>query len=132
MKGYLDSKYGATVASARRVGQSLARVAPTYNYRRQTRTERQTNPYPYVAEYYGHKLHIDQNEKLAMYGVTHVCCVDGYSRYIPAYAIMPIKNNVTIYEKIFRYLYKTSRHLNLYLTAMFIPKGMFVFIPIAR
>ena len=41
--------------------------------------EQQTNPIPYQAEYFGHKLHLDQNEKLAMYGVTHVCAIDGYS-----------------------------------------------------
>ena len=28
---------------------------------------------------FGYKLYIDQNEKLVMYGVTHVCIVDGYS-----------------------------------------------------
>jgi len=104
MKGYLDSKLGAPIASEGRVGRSLARVSQVYHHRRQTRTERQTNPFPYIAQYYGHKLHIDQNEKLAMYGVTHVCCIDGYSRYIPASSIMAVKSNILIYENIFRYL----------------------------
>jgi len=40
-------------------------------------TSLQTNPVPYHADYFGHKLHIDQNEKLVMYGVTHVTAVDG-------------------------------------------------------
>ncbi|WAQ94000.1 hypothetical protein MAR_006471, partial [Mya arenaria] len=32
---------------------------------------RNINPIPYFAEYFGHKLHTDQNEKLAMFGATH-------------------------------------------------------------
>ena len=102
MKGYLDSKAGCSVPSQRRVGNSLARVNPIYHLHRRRGTERQTNPMPYVAEYYGHKLHIDQNEKLAMYGVTHVCAIDGFSRFVPAFSCMPVKNNVVIYEEIFR------------------------------
>ena len=96
MKGYLDSKFTTSVACEGRVGQSLARVSPIYQHRRQTLTARQTNPHSYIANYYGHKLHIDQNEKLVMYGVTFVCCIDGYSRYIPAFSIMPVENNVVI------------------------------------
>ena len=30
------------------------------------------NPIPYKADYPGHKLHIDQNEKLVMYEVCHI------------------------------------------------------------
>ena len=54
--------------------------------------------------YYGHKLHLDQNEKLAMYGVNHVCAIDGFSKYIPAFSCMPVKN-VVIYNDIFRLVY---------------------------
>ena len=39
----------------------------------------------------GHKLHIDQNEKLVMFGVTHIIAVDGYSKKIVANATMPVK-----------------------------------------
>ena len=55
---------------------SLARVSPLYHQQCRRRTERQTNPHLYVAEYYGHKLHLDQNEKLVghVYSVTHICC----------------------------------------------------------
>ena len=35
-------------------------------------TARQINPFPYHASYFGHKLHVDQNEKLVMFGVTHI------------------------------------------------------------
>ena len=69
---------------------------------RQTDTARLQNPIPYSASYFGHKLHIDQNEKLGMYGVTHICAVDGFSGRIVAFALMPMKNNVEIYKHIFR------------------------------
>jgi hypothetical protein len=63
---------------------------------------RNQNPIPYYAAYYGHKLHMDQNEKLAMFGCTHVIAVDGYSSRIVAHSTMPMKNNLTIYEEVFR------------------------------
>ena len=63
---------------------------------------RNRNSVPYHAAYFGHKLHLDQNEKLAMFGVTHVLAVDGYSSQIVAHASMPVKNNLTIYEEIVR------------------------------
>ena len=37
---------------------------------------------PYRADYFSHKLHIKQNEKLEMYGVTYVTAIDGHSRMI--------------------------------------------------
>lgn len=91
-------------ASKRRVGQSLARVNPTYNCARRTATARQINPHHYLAEYFGHKLHVDQNEKLIMYGVTHICAVDGYSSKIVGFITLPIKNNYVIYDALFRNL----------------------------
>ena len=102
MKGYLDSKIGSSVASEQRVRRSLARVSPIYHQQRRSRTERQTNPHPYVAEYYGHKLHLDQNEKLVMHGVTHVWSIDGYSKYITGFCCIPVKNNIIICDT-FRY-----------------------------
>ena len=55
------------------------------------------NPIPYRADYFGHKLHIDQNKKLVIYGVTHFVAIDGHSRLIPVGSTMPIKNNKNIY-----------------------------------
>lgn len=49
------------------------------------------------------KVHIDQNEKLVMFGVTHVCAVDGYSGKIVGFATMTKKNNILIYEHLYRY-----------------------------
>lgn len=69
---------------------------------RVTRTERQTNPVPYSAKYFGHKVHVDQNEKLVLFGATHVCAVDGYSGMIVGFATFPVKNNPLIYEHLYR------------------------------
>ena len=56
----------------------------------------------YTARYFGHKLHLDQNEKLIHYGVTYVLARDGYSGKIVAGALMSVKNNSTIYEQVYR------------------------------
>ena len=61
MTGLLASQ-GLRV-SEQRVGVSLQKVNPRYHQARQTATARQLNPIPYRADYFGHKLHIDQNEK---------------------------------------------------------------------
>jgi len=101
MKGYVSYNDGLKV-SQKRIAVSLRTVAPIYHQQRQTDTARKTNPIPYRADYFGHKLHIDQNEKLAMYGVTHVVAIDGHSRYVTAGATMYIKNNIIIYDKVYR------------------------------
>ena len=100
MVGVLASQ-GIHVGSLR-VGQSLARVQPANHSRRAHRTERLINPIPYSAKYFGHKVHIDQNEKLVLFGVTHVCAIDGYSGMIVGFATFPIKNNILIYEHLYR------------------------------
>lgn len=66
------------------------------------------NPTPYYAEYYGHKLHIDQNEKLVRFGVTHVAASDGYSGKLLGIISMPVKNPVLIYDDLFRYVFKVD------------------------
>ena len=57
------------------------------------------NPKFYKAVFFGRKLHVDQNEKLVMYGVTHAEARDRYSRMILGYTKMAIKNNLMIYKK---------------------------------
>ena len=69
---------------------------------RVTKTASSLNTVPYRADYFGQKLHIDQNEKLVIFGVTHVCAIDGYSGRIVGFASMPVKNTVEIYEHLFR------------------------------
>ena len=51
-----------------------------------------TNVHPYVANCFGEKLHLDQNEKLSMFGAVHVISVDGYSRTICGLITIPRKN----------------------------------------
>lgn len=60
------------------------------------------NPVPYSADYMGHKLHIDQNEKMVMFGVTHVAAIDGFSSKIVGHSTMPVKNNLVIYQDVYR------------------------------
>ena len=61
------------------------------------------NPKQYKADHFGQKLHVDQNEKLVMYGAVHVCARDGYSGMIVGFCTMPVKNNITIYDNLYRY-----------------------------
>lgn len=49
---------------------------------------------------------MDQNEKLVMFGVTHVLAIDGYSGKLVAHSTMAIKNNLKIYEEVYRYSVK--------------------------
>ena len=96
LKGLLESK-GIKVSEGR-VATALRRVAPLqYEQRRHDAVDR-LNPSLYIALYFGHKLHLDQNEKLRMFGVTHVIARDGYSGKIVACSTMP-----TIYDSIYRY-----------------------------
>ena len=99
MTGLLASQ-GIRVCQLR-VGQSLQRVNPGHHHHRLTRTYRLTNPVPYRSQYFGEKLHIDQNEKLVMFEITHVCAVDGHSGKIVAFCNMPVKNNIVVYESIY-------------------------------
>jgi len=101
MKGVLESR-GVKVAESR-VANALQRVEPVQYEHRRNDTADRLNPSVYVALYFGHKLHVDQNEKLVQYGVTHVIARNGFSGKIVAYATMPVKNNLAIYESIFRY-----------------------------
>ena len=104
MTGYVKQKYGMRIAQ-NRIGKALATVAPNYHQRRRTATARLINPIPYRADYFGHKLHIDQNEKLVMYGVVHVVAIDSQSSFIVTGTTMPVKNNVKIYKYIYIYIY---------------------------
>lgn len=101
LKGVLESN-GIKVSEAR-VAKSL-RVAPLQYEQRWHDAIDKLNPIPYVARYFGHKMHIDQNEKLNMFGVTHVIARDGYSGKIMAFSTVPIKKNITIYETVYRYV----------------------------
>lgn len=63
------------------------------------------NLIPYDAENTGHKLYLDQNQKFAMFGVTCILALDGFSKKIVSHSSMPIKNNLRIHEEVYRYGY---------------------------
>lgn len=106
MTGFLRSQ-GISV-SEMRIGASLRRVNGRHHQARRTATARQLNPVPYRANYFGHKVHIDQNEKLVMFGVTHICAVDGYSGKIVGFITMPVKNCIEIYSHLYRSALSTN------------------------
>lgn len=92
------------VVGEQRVRESMNRVTPTYMEQRRRVSYRQLNPIPYYAQYHGHKMHVDQNEKLIRYGVTHVAASDGFSGKLLGIITMPVKNPVIIYEELYRYV----------------------------
>lgn len=100
MTGFLSSE-GFHI-SQQRVGRSLQRVDPVHHSRRRNCTHRLINPIPYMARYFGEKLHVDQNEKLINFGVTHICAIDGFSSKIVGFVSMPVKNNIIIYDELYR------------------------------
>jgi len=84
-----------------RVGKLLQPVNPGYHQAHRSNAHRRFNPIPYHVSYFGHRLHIDRNEKLVMYGVTHICARDGYSGKVVGFISTPIKNNLEIYNHLF-------------------------------
>ena len=91
MTGYLKSM--EISISERNVGNALNKICPSTQAERCMQAERSFNPKVYKADYFGLKLHVDQNKKLVIYGVTHVVVRDGYSGMITGYTLIEIKNN---------------------------------------
>ena len=61
MQGYLQSK--GTSVTQYKLRNSLPCIAPEAHIQRQTGGHTRSNPRHYIARYFGHKLHVDQNEK---------------------------------------------------------------------
>ena len=101
LTGYIKHKTNLTIAEER-VDPALEKYIPKKCWSTKTRQNRAVNAIPYRADYFGHKLHIDQNEKLGMYSVTHVAAIDGHSRMIVSWTTMPVKNNLIIYSEVYR------------------------------
>ena len=76
-------------------------ICPDGHEARRSNTINRVNPIRYQAKYFGHKLHVDKNKKLE-YGVTHVIARDGFSGKVISYLTLPIKNNLAIYEQVYR------------------------------
>ena len=62
MKGLLAAK--GVKAGQRQISGVLPAVNPSYHHRRLMQTARQINLVPYHASYFGHKMYVDQDEKL--------------------------------------------------------------------
>ena len=101
LTGYIKHKTNLTIAD-KRVGAALNTTFPRNAEARRQGTSRVVNPVPYGADYFGHKLHMNQNEKLGMYGVTHVAAIDGHSRMIVFWTTILVKNNLLIYSDVYR------------------------------
>ena len=69
-----------------KVGKILKEIYPNAEKTREYSAGECLNPKVCTADYFGHKIHYDQNKKLGMYGVVHVCALDGYSRKIATMA----------------------------------------------
>ena len=103
MTSFIRKEFGLSVGQ-NQVANALATVCP----RNRQQKRKGTFPVPYRADCFGHKMNFDQNEKLVMYGVTHVIAIDGHSRFITIYT-MPVKNNVVVYEEVFRYVSRMNK-----------------------
>ena len=84
------------------VGNTLKEICPRAKPNRCMQAGRSFNPKIYKVDYFGHKMLLDQNEKLVMDGITQVVARDGYFGMITGYATIANKNNLTIYEKFFQ------------------------------
>ena len=100
LRGYIRSK--GVLASERQLKSSLPRMFPTWHQERWLNSQERSNPSIYIAQYFGQKIHFDQNEKLIHYGVTYVLARDGFSGKIVGSAVMSRKNNKIIYDKVYR------------------------------
>ena len=103
LTGYLRSM--GTSISENTVAKVMKKIYPCHASEKHFKAARNLNPKPYHVDYFGQKLYVDQNEKLVMYGATHVIARNGYlmvTGMVVVIATMPIKNNLTIYEEIFR------------------------------
>ena len=99
LKGYIQSK--GVLVSERKLKSALPRMSPQWHHARQQNSHERSNSSIYVARYFGHKLHLDQNEKLIHYGVTYVLARDGFFEIIVGAAVMQRKNKI-IYDEVYR------------------------------
>jgi hypothetical protein len=99
-------------------------AADPLNYAaRQTDIVRRFNPVPYNSQYFGHKLHIDLNEKLIHYGCIVVGAIDGYSGLICSLFCIHRKNCVDVcqmYEELLVKFGKSRQSKNPDFTRKFI------------
>ena len=90
----------------------LGEISPKAQRMRQNVAGHSLTPKICNAEYFGHKIHYDQNKKLGMFGVVHVCARDGFSGKLVGHATMARKNNLVIYEEMYRLMITFSIYRN--------------------
>ena len=95
----------------------MRRTNAGYHHARRTATARQLNPIRYQEDYFGHKVRIDQNEKMVMYGYTHVCAVDRFRGKIVGFITTPVKNNIEIYSHLFQLVCRMLFRVYIYIRA---------------
>ena len=86
-----------------RVGKSLKRVIAVAEERLRQNKIDEVNPFLNDDHYFGKILHLDQNEDLGVFRVTYVTALDDYSGKIVAAVAMPRKNDIVIYDRVYRY-----------------------------
>ena len=87
----------------KRIAETLKRVREVPQERLRQNTIDKVNPILKDDHYFGKILHLDQNEELGVFGVTYVTALDDYSGKIVAGVTMPRKNNLVIYDRVYRY-----------------------------
>ena len=92
-------KYCETEIGETEIGKILCKINP--EAQRSNVGHRSLNAKVYNAKYVGHKIHYDQNKESGMFGVAHVCALDGFSGKIVGHNTMARKNNLLIYEEVF-------------------------------
>ena len=75
----------------KKVGNALTKICPNAQAQHFMQAGRSFKVYK--SDNFKLNLHADQNEKLGMYGVTHVIARDGYSGMIIGHKTMAIKSN---------------------------------------
>ena len=59
--------------SETKISKKFGEINPEAQRKRQNVAGRLLNPKVYKAKYFGQKIYYNQNEKLGMFGVSHVC-----------------------------------------------------------
>ena len=77
MQGSLRHQLNGTGIRVRRIARIQRQVAPNACNARWRDLLNQMNLVPYRAPFFGYKAHMDQNEKMEIYGCTYVALIDG-------------------------------------------------------
>ena len=83
------------------VGPTLQSINSVASNQRKVKAGWLSSPRVYSAEYFGHKIHYPQDEKLGIHETIPVCAMDGYSNMITEFAAMARKNRLTIHDQIY-------------------------------